>query len=88
MPHYPHGDDRTDNKKLNPKMRGVQTKSPNYIGRGVNAETSGVTPNESRAMGFNYGMSLKNAMGKMRSDSIGYIPVSREQLGTPPTSVV
>lgn len=50
------------------------------MGRGVNSLQSGVTPNESGPMGYNYGLGVKNPMGKMRSDSIGYIPVTKDKL--------
>lgn len=35
-----------------------------------------------------YGTGVKNPMGRMRDSSIGYRPVSRKQMGTPPKSVV
>ncbi len=35
-----------------------------------------------------YGTGVKNPIGKLRSDTMGYRPVSRKQMGTPPTSVV
>lgn len=59
-----------------------------YGGRGVASNDSGLVPNEHQGMGFYYGRAKRNAMGKMRSDSIGYIPVSKERLGTPPKTVV
>lgn len=39
-------------------------------------------------MGDYYGTGMKNPVGKMRSDSVGYTPISRKGLKTPPTSVV
>lgn len=39
------------------------------------------------AMGDNYGTALKNKVGKMRSDSIGVIPVSKKGMNTPPKSL-
>lgn len=63
-------------------------KIKNFLGRGVASNDSGLIPKEAQGMGFYYGRSMKNPMGKMRSDSIGYRPVSKKQLGTPPTSVV
>ena len=63
-------------------------KVKNFIGRGVMSETSGTTPNEGLPMGYYYGTAMKNPVGKMRGDSLGYRPVSKKQLGTPPTSVV
>jgi hypothetical protein len=60
----------------------------NFMGRGVNSPESGTTPNETGPMGMFWGTAFKNPMGKMRSDSIGYIPVSKKKLGTAPTQVV
>jgi hypothetical protein len=57
-------------------------------GRGVASNDSGLVPNEHPGMGYYYGRGMRNPMGKMRSDSIGYIPVSKKQLGTPPKNVV
>jgi hypothetical protein len=67
-----------------PKIKRANT----FIGRGVDSGESGRTPNESLGMGTYWGRGVKNPQGKMRGDSIGYIPVSKKQLGTPPTSVV
>ena len=58
------------------------------MGRGVMSPESGRTPNESMGMGRYFGTGVKNPMGRMRDDSIGYIPVTKKQLGTPPKSVV
>jgi hypothetical protein len=60
----------------------------NFLGAGATSEQSGVTPYESGPMGDNYGLGMKNPMGRMRGDSIGYIPASPKQLGTPPRQVV
>jgi hypothetical protein len=72
------------------KTRKVSTYNPkNFMGRGVNAPESGLTPNEAPGpMGMNYGLGVKNPMGKMRSDSIGYIPVTKDKLSKGPTQVV
>ena len=88
MPKVPHG--KEIKKELSLKGRGSKTvyNPKNFISRGATSEDSGVTPNESPGMGFNYGVAKKNNMGRMRSNSIGYIPVSKEQLGTPPRGVV
>jgi hypothetical protein len=40
------------------------------------------------ASGTYYGTGLKAKVGKMRSDSVGYIPVTKKQLAKPPKSVV
>ena len=63
-------------------------KARNFIGRGVDDGSSGLTPNEHPGMGNYYGSGYKNPMGKLRDSTVGYIPVSKKQLGTPPTSVV
>jgi hypothetical protein len=40
------------------------------------------------ACGDYYGTGHKNPIGRMRDDSLGYRPVSKKQIGTPPKSVV
>ncbi len=71
------------------KKRTVAINQPkNFLGAGATSEQSGVTPKESGPMGNNYGLGMKNKMGRMRGDSIGYIPASPKQLGTPPRQVV
>jgi len=40
------------------------------------------------AAGDYYGTGFKQPTGRMRGQSVGYIPVSRKQLSTPPKSVV
>lgn len=42
----------------------------------------------SAAMGDYYGTGYKNPIGKIRSSTVGYRPVSPKQLGTPPKNVV
>ena len=67
----------------------AKTKKANFIGgRGVASNDSGLVPREHAGMGFYYGRASKNPMGKLRSDTLGYLPVSKKQLGTPPKSVV
>lgn len=39
-------------------------------------------------MGDYYGTAMKAPVGKMRDSSIGYIPVTKKQLKTPPRGVV
>ena len=39
-------------------------------------------------MGSYYGTSMKAPVGRLRSDTVGYNPVSKKKLGTPPKSVV
>lgn len=64
-------------------------KVSNFIGaRGVASNDSGLVPNEHPGMGFYYGRAIKNPQGTLRDDTLGYIPVSKKQLGTPPKSVV
>ena len=67
----------------------MKTKKANFIGgRGVMDSNSGLTPKEHQGMGNYYGRAYRNPMGKMRSDTLGYIPISKKRLGTPPKSVV
>lgn len=69
--------------------KGKTFKPKNFMGRGgIASDNSGLTPYEGQAMGMYYGRGMKNPMGRMRSDSIGYIPVSKELLGKPPRQVV
>lgn len=60
----------------------------NFIGRGVASNDPGHVPSYYGGMGSYYGTAVKNPQGRMRSDSIGYRPVSKKQLGTPPKNVV
>lgn len=62
----------------------------NFMGAGARmaGEGSGLVPGEHVGMGFNYGRGMRNPQGRMRGDSIGYIPVSKKQLGSPPKQVV
>lgn len=60
----------------------------NFIGRGVASNDPGTQPNYYGGMGTYYGTGVRNRQGRMRGDSIGYIPVSAKQLGTPPKGVV
>lgn len=65
-----------------------KTRKANFIGGGVASDDSGLVPNEHKGMGVYYGRGLRNPQGKLRSDALGYIPVSKKQLGTPPKTVV
>lgn len=42
---------------------------------------------DSAPMGDNYGTGVKNKIGKMRSDSVGIVPVSKKGLNRPPRSL-
>lgn len=44
-------------------------------------------PGPKMAAGDNYGLGYKAKVGRMRGDSVGYRPVTRKQMKTPPTSV-
>lgn len=67
----------------------AKIKRASFIGgRGVASNDSGLVPREHEGMGFYYGRASRNPMGKLRSDTVGYAPVSKKQLGTPPRSVV
>ena len=70
------------------KIKKANTSPKNFIGRGVAGDDNGLVPKASGGMGIYYGRGMRNPMGRMRGDSIGYRPVSRKQLGTPPKSVV
>lgn len=65
-------------------------KKANFMGAGskVASNDSGLVPNEHMGMGSYYGRAMRNPMGTMRSDTLGYVPVSKKQLGTPPRNVV
>lgn len=39
------------------------------------------------ASGDYYGTGIKQKVGRMRGDSVGYRPVNPKQMGTPPTSL-
>lgn len=39
-------------------------------------------------MGDYYGRAYKAPLGRVRSNTVGYRPVTRKQMGTPPKSVV
>ncbi len=45
------------------------------------------TSHDSAPMGDNYGSGIKNKIGKMRSNSVGIVPVSKKGLNTPPRSL-
>lgn len=55
-------------------------------------QSNGSIKNEARRVnvtaGDYYGTGVKNPMGKMRDSSVGFRPVSKKQLETPPKSVV
>lgn len=67
-----------------PKTKKVK----NFIGRGIDDGSSGLTPKEHPGMGMYYGTSYKNPIGKLRSNTVGYTPVSKKKLKRAPTSVV
>ena len=68
----------------------IKKAKANFMGAGARmaGEGSGLVPGEHMGMGYNYGRGMRNPQGRMRGDSIGYIPVSKKQLGTAPTQVV
>jgi hypothetical protein len=69
-------------------MVGKIKKVKNFMGRGVASNDSGLVPKEFGGMGVYYGAAMKNPMGRLRSDTPGYRPVNRKQMGIPPKSVV
>lgn len=68
----------------------IKRAKANFMGAGakIASNDSGLVPGEHVGMGYNYGRGFRNPMGRMRSDSIGYIPATKKQLGTPPKTVV
>lgn len=71
------------------KVKGLRNpKKAGFMGAGLPSNDPGYQPNYYGGMGDNYGTGIKNPQGTMRSDSIGYRPVSKKQLGTPPRGVV
>jgi hypothetical protein len=71
-------------KKVNARV------ASNFMGVGsrVASNDSGRVPNESQGMGTYWGRAIRNPMGTMRDDTLGYRPVSKKQLGTPPKNLV
>jgi hypothetical protein len=64
-------------------------KRANFLGCGsVQSNDTGLVPNESQGMGMYYGTGVKNPQGTLRDGTVGFLPVSTKQLGTPPMSVV
>lgn len=65
-------------------------KKANFMGSGskVASNDSGLVPNEHLGMGSYYGRAMRNPQGKMRDDTLGYVPVSKKKLGTRPKSLV
>lgn len=43
--------------------------------------------NTKYGMGDNYGQAIKAKVGRMRGDSVGFIPVSKKGIKTPPRSL-
>lgn len=67
----------------------MKVKKPrNFIGRGVDDGSLGRTPGEHPGMGYYYGRAHRNPTGTLRSDTVGYNPVSKKKINTPPRSVV
>ena len=62
-----------------PQIKRVKPKSGHYDSH---------TDNTKYGMGDYYGTGFKAPIGRMRSDSVGYRPVTKKKLGTPPKSVV
>lgn len=71
-------------------MAKIRKAKANFMGAGakVASEDGGFVPNDNPGMGIYYGRGLRNPMGKMRGDSLGYIPATKKQLGTPPKTIV
>jgi hypothetical protein len=63
----------------------------NFMGMGSRMASdsgSGLVPGEHTSMGYYYGRGMRNPQGRIRDDTVGYRPVSKGQLGTPPKTVV
>lgn len=70
------------------KMPKIKKASNFYGGRGVASHDSGLVPHEHLGMGRYYGTAHRNPMGNMRDDTLGYIPLSKKKLGSPPKNLV
>lgn len=53
----------------------------------MNPSTEDRRAGTSMGCGDYYGTGFKNKIGKLRSDTVGYSPVSRQQMGKPPKSL-
>lgn len=65
-----------------------QNSTPSSLGAFKGKKHEAHTAPTKYGMGDYYGTAAKNPVGRMRSNSVGYRPVTRKQLGTPPKSVV
>ena len=64
-------------------------RSSNQIKSGKTKNAESHTSPTKYGMGFNYGSGLKQPIGKIRdSATVGFRPVNKKKLKTPPTSVV
>jgi hypothetical protein len=43
--------------------------------------------NTKYGMGDHYGQGIKAKVGRMRGDSVGYVPMNKKQIKTPPRSL-
>ena len=57
-------------------------------GRGVASNDSGLVPKGHHGMGTYYGRAERNPTGKLRDDTLGYVPMTKKKLGTAPKSLV
>jgi hypothetical protein len=70
-------------------MKKVKTAAASQLGTAGNVKNAeSHTAPTKYGMGDYYGTGFKAPVGKMRSDSVGFRPVTKKQLGTPPKSVV
>lgn len=72
--------------KLFPDKRPQKAKNAYQNGGVADARSGGWV--YTGGMGDYYGGAKKNPVGKIRSQTVGYRPASKKQLGTPPRGVV
>ena len=53
----------------------------------IKAPKTAHTSNSKIGMGDFYGSGVRNKMGRMRSESVSMVPVSKKKLGKPPKSL-
>ena len=71
------------NQPVRPTKKSANPGAPWTFKPSMADQRAGPSP----AAGTYYGTGVKNPVGKMRGDSVGYRPVSKKQMGTPPKSL-
>lgn len=64
-----------------------QNSTPSSLGYFKGKRNESHTAPTKYGMGNYYGSAVKNPIGRIRSDTVGYRPVSRKQMGTSPRSL-